>query len=235
MSLPELSIKRPVFATVTLLALILLGLVSYFRMNVDEYPDASLPVVTVRITYEGALPEQIDTQITKKVEEAVGEAKGVKHIRSTSREGEAEIAIDFNLEIDPSMAAQDVRDKLSAIRGELPAGIKEPVIARYDLKAAPVVAIALTSKTASPRELSILVEDVIRPRLQKLDAKWGGSLIDAQIQRALAGEEWPAELVNDVAGLTAADFVILGDNDADIDDSLDLIALATRRPSKGSR
>lgn len=168
MSLSELSIKRPVFATVTLLALILLGTVSYFRMNVDEYPDASLPVVTVRITYEGALPEQIDTQITKKVEEAVGEAKGVKHIRSTSREGEAEIAIDFNLEIDPSMAAQDVRDKLSAIRGELPAGIKEPVIARYDLKAAPVVAIALTSKTASPRELSILVEDVIRPRLQKL-------------------------------------------------------------------
>lgn len=168
MSLSELSIKRPVFATVTLLALILLGLVSYFRMNVDEYPDASLPVVTVRITYEGALPEQIDSQVTKKVEEAVGEAKGVKHIRSTSREGEAEIAIDFNLEIDPSMAAQDVRDKLSAIRNDLPTDIKEPVISRYDLKAAPVVAIALTSQTATARELSVLVEDVIRPRLQKL-------------------------------------------------------------------
>lgn len=168
MSLPELSIKRPVFATVTLLALILLGIVSYFRMNVDEMPDVSFPYVTVSITYEGALPEQIDTQVTKKVEEAVGEAKGVKHIQSTSREGEAEIGIQFNLDIDPSVATQDVRDKVSAIRGELPDTIKEPVIARYDMKAAPVVAIALTSETGNLRELSILVEDVVKPRLQKI-------------------------------------------------------------------
>ena len=145
MSLPEISIKRPVFATVTLLALILLGIVSYFRMNVDEMPDVSYPYVTVSITYEGAQPEQIDSQITKKVEEAVGEAKGVKHIRSTSREGEAEIGVEFNVDIDPAMATQDVRDKVSAIRSELPDNIKEPVIARYDMKAAPVVALALTS------------------------------------------------------------------------------------------
>lgn len=168
MSLPEISIKRPVFATVTLLALILLGIVSYLRMNVDEMPDVSLPYVTVSITYEGALPEQIDTQVTKKVEEAVGEAKGVKHIYSTSREGEAEIGVEFNLDIDPAMATQDVRDKISAIRSELPDTIKEPVIARFDMKAAPVVAIALTSETANLRELSILVEDVIKPRLQKI-------------------------------------------------------------------
>lgn len=168
MSLPEISIKRPVFATVTLLALILLGIVSYLRMNVDEMPDVSYPYVTVSITYEGALPEQIDTQVTKKVEEAIGEAKGVKHIQSTSREGESEIGIQFNLDIDPSVAAQDVRDKISAIRSELPDNIKEPVIARYDMKAAPVVAVALTSETANLRELSILVEDVIKPRLQKI-------------------------------------------------------------------
>lgn len=168
MSLPEISIKRPVFATVTLLALILLGIVSYFRMNVDEMPDVSFPYVTVSIIYEGALPEQIDTQITKKVEEAVGEAKGIKHIQSISREGEAEIGIQFHLDIDPAMAAQDVRDKVSAIRGELPESIKEPIIARYDMKAAPVIAIALTSKTANLRELSILVEDVVKPRLQKI-------------------------------------------------------------------
>lgn len=168
MSLPELSIKRPVFATVTLLALILLGLVSYFNMNVDEMPDATLPYVSVSIVYEGAQPEQIDSQITKKVEEAVGEAKGVKHITSTSREGEAEIGIEFNLSIDPAMATQDVRDKVGAIRSELPDNIKEPVIARYDMKAAPVVAIALTSENANLRELSVLIEDVIKPRLQKL-------------------------------------------------------------------
>lgn len=168
MSLPEISIKRPVFATVTLLALILLGLVSYQSMNVDEMPDISYPYVMVMITYEGTMPEQMDTQVTKKVEEAVGEAKGVKHIQSTSREGESEIGIQFNLDIDPAMATQDVRDKISAIRSELPEGIKEPVIVRYDMKAAPVVAIAFTGESSSLRELSILVEDVIKPRLQKI-------------------------------------------------------------------
>ncbi|MDU2065585.1 MAG: efflux RND transporter permease subunit [Sporomusaceae bacterium] len=168
MSLPEISIKRPVFATVILLALILLGAVSYFRMNVDEMPDTSLPYVSVMITYEGAQPEQVDAQITQKVEEAVGEAKGVKHIRSTSREGEAEIGVEFNLEIDPASAIQDVRDKISAIRSELPDKIKEPVIARFDMKAAPVVAVALTSETANSRELSVFVDDVIKPRLQKI-------------------------------------------------------------------
>ena len=168
MSLTEISIKRPVFATVTLLALILLGVVSYFRMNVDEMPDTTLPYVSVSITYEGAQPEQVDAQITKKVEEAVGEAKGVKHIRSISRDGGAEIGVEFNLDIDPAMAAQDVRDKVSAVRSELPDNIKEPVIERFDMKAAPVVAIAITSETATLRELSILVDDVIKPRLQKI-------------------------------------------------------------------
>ncbi|WP_333595145.1 efflux RND transporter permease subunit [Anaerospora hongkongensis] len=168
MSLPEISIKRPVFATVTLLALILLGIVSYFRMNVDEMPDTTLPYVSVSITYEGAQPEQVDSQITKKVEEAVGEAKGVKHIRSTSREGGAEIGVEFNLDIDPAMATQDVRDKISAIRSELPDNIKEPVIARFDMKAAPVVAIAFTGETVNLRELSIFVDDIIKPRLQKI-------------------------------------------------------------------
>lgn len=168
MSLPEISIKRPVFATVTLLALILLGIVSYFRMNVDEMPDTSFPYVSVSITYEGAQPEQVDTQVTKKVEEAVGEAKGVKHIRSASREGRAEIGVEFNLDIDPAMATQEVRDKISAIRSELPDKIKEPVIARFDMKAAPVVAIAFTSDSVNLRELSVLVDDVIKPRLQKI-------------------------------------------------------------------
>lgn len=168
MNLPEISIRRPVFATVTLLALALLGFVSYFRMNVDEMPDTSLPYVSVSIVYEGAQPGQMDAQVTKKVEEAVGEAKGVKHIRSVSREGAAEIGIEFNLNIDPAAAAQEVRDKVSAVRGQLPDQIKEPVIERFDMKAAPVVAVSLTSETAGIRELSILTEDVIKPRLQKI-------------------------------------------------------------------
>ena len=169
MSLPEISIKRPVFATVVLAALILMGIVNYGKMNVDEMPDTSLPYVSVSITYEGAQSDQVDSQVTQKVEEAVGEARGVKHIESTSREGEAEVNVEFNFGIDPAAAAQEVRDKVSAIRGELPDNVKEPVISRFDMNAQPVVSIAITSETASMREISIFVNDVLKPRLQKIN------------------------------------------------------------------
>ncbi len=169
MSLPEISIRRPVFATVVLAAMILLGIVNYGKMNVDEMPDTSLPYVSVSITYEGAQPDQVDTQVTQKVEEAIGEARGVKHIESTSREGEAEINVEFNFGINPAEAAQDVRDKISAIRGDLPDTIKEPVISRFDMNAQPVVSVAITSETASMREISIFVDDVLKPRLQKIN------------------------------------------------------------------
>ncbi len=168
MSLPEISIKRPVFATVVLAAMILMGIINYGKMNVDEMPDTSLPYVSVSITYEGAQPDQVDAQVTQKVEEAVGEARGVKHIESTSREGEAEINVEFDFGVNPAEAAQEVRDKISAIRGELPDTVKEPVISRFDMNAQPVVSIAITSDTASLREISIFVDDVLKPRLQKI-------------------------------------------------------------------
>ena len=168
MSLPEISINRPVLATVLTLSLVLVGLVSLFRLNIDEYPNMSFPYVTVQISYEGANPEQIDNQITRKVEEAVGESKGVRHITSVSKEGYAEIGIEFNLEINAAEATQDVRDKLSAVRNELPTGISEPVVARYDMHAEPVAAVVLTSEDLNQRELSILVEDQIKSALQQI-------------------------------------------------------------------
>ena len=169
MSLPEISIKRPVLATVILIAMILMGVIHYGRMNVDEMPDTSLPYVSVSITYEGAQPEQVDAQVTQKVEEAIGEACGVKHIESTSREGQAEINVEFNFGMNPAEAAQEVRDKISAIRGELPDTVKEPVISRFDMNAQPVVSLALTADTANLREVSIFVDDVLKPRLQKIN------------------------------------------------------------------
>ncbi len=169
MSLAEISIKRPVLATVVLIAMILMGIIHYGRMNVDEMPDTSLPYVSVSITYEGAQPEQVDAQVTQKVEEAIGEARGVKHIESTSREGQAEINVEFNFGVNPTEAAQEVRDKISAIRGQLPDTIKEPVISRFDMNAQPVVSLALTADTANLREISIFVDDVLKPRLQKIN------------------------------------------------------------------
>ena len=169
MSLSEISIKRPFFATVLLLALILLGIVSYGRMNVDEMPDTSLPYVSISITYEGAQPDQVETQVTQKVEEAVSEARGVKHIESSSREGEAEINVEFNFGVNPAEAAQEVRDKVNAIRGELPDTVKEPVISRFDMNAQAVVTIAMTSETAGLREMTVFVDDVLKPNIQKVD------------------------------------------------------------------
>jgi HAE1 family hydrophobic/amphiphilic exporter-1 len=156
MSLPELSIKRPVLATVMTAALVLLGAVSLLNLGIAEYPNMTYPYVSVQITYEGAKPEQIDSQIVRKVEEAVGEARGVRHITSTSTEGTADIGIGFAMEIDAAAATQEVRDKVSTIRDDLPKGINEPVVARYDMNADPVAAIAITSDTMSQRELSIL-------------------------------------------------------------------------------
>lgn len=168
MSLPELSIRRPVLATVMTLSLVLVGLVSLFRLNIEEYPNMSFPYVTVQITYEGAQPEQVDNQITRKVEEAVGEAKGIKHISSVSREGQSEVGIEFNLEVNAQEAAQDVRDKLGAIRGDLPTGISEPIVSRYDMHAEPVVALVLTSEVLTQRELSIIFDEQIKPSLQQI-------------------------------------------------------------------
>ncbi len=168
MSLPKISISRPVFMTMVLVLLVLLGLVSYQKMDVNEMPDASYPYVSVSVTYEGAQPEQIDEQVVRKIEEAVSEAKGVRHITSTSTEGSADIGIEFKIGIDPSKAAQDVRDKVSAVRGDLPEGVKEPVISRFDMNAAPVAAIALTTQDGDLRELSQFVNDTLKPQLQKV-------------------------------------------------------------------
>ena len=168
MSLPELSIRRPVFMTMVLVLLVLLGIVSYQKMDVNEMPDASYPFVSVSVTYDGAQPEQIDEQVVRKIEEAVSEAKGVRHITSTSTEGSADVGIEFKIGIDPAEAAQDVRDKVSAVRGDLPDGVKEPVISRFDMNAAPVAAIALTTEDGDLRELSAFVNDTLKPQLQKV-------------------------------------------------------------------
>lgn len=168
MNLPELSIQRPVLATVLTIVLTLLGLVSLLHLNLAEYPNMSYPYVTVQVNYEGARPEQMDNQVVRKIEEAVGEALGVRHITSKSQEGHAEIGIEFAMEVDPAVATQEVRDKVSAIKSELPTGIEEPVVARYDMNSEPVAAIALTSVKLSQRELSILVEETVKPALQQI-------------------------------------------------------------------
>ena len=176
MILTDISLKRPVFATVTILALITLGLVSYLSLNLDEWPDLEFPFVTVKVVHKGASPEQIDSKIIQKVEEAVSSVSGVKHITSSSREGLALTTIEFTLETSAATAAQDVRDKISRVRGDLPTDCDEPVIMRFDPAESPVVSVALTGNL-SIREMTTLVDDVIKRRLETIS---GVGSIDVQ-------------------------------------------------------
>jgi len=168
MILTEISLKRPVLATVTILALVILGFVSYLSLNIDEWPDVEFPYVTVQVPYKGAAPEQVDSKVIQKIEEAVSSISGVKHIYSTAAEGVATTTVEFTLETSPNIAAQDVRDKIGRIRGELPEDSDEPVIMRFDPSEAPIVSIGLISDKLSIREMTTLVNDVIKRRLETI-------------------------------------------------------------------
>lgn len=168
MKITEISLKRPVFATVMILALVVLGLFSYINLNVDEYPNVEIPVVAIRVSYPGASPEQVESKVTQKVEDAVSVIPGVDHISSTVKEGISTTVIQFTMETDPASAAQDVRDKLGRLQGSLPTDADTPIVSRYDPNDTAVASIALTGNI-SPRELTILANDIVAKRLESID------------------------------------------------------------------
>ena len=168
MILSDLSIKRPVFATVMILALVVVGIFSYRRLAVEMFPNVEFPVVSVVTTFAGASPETVERELSKRIEEAVNQVAGVKHVMSTSREGVSTVVVEFRLEEKVNDAAQEVRAKLSSIRGTLPTGIEEPIIQKLDFNAAPVAALAVQSTTLSPRELTVLVEKKIKKRFESV-------------------------------------------------------------------
>jgi HAE1 family hydrophobic/amphiphilic exporter-1 len=146
MLLSDVSIKRPVFAAVMMLALVTLGAFSYRRLRVDMFPDVEVPVVTIVTKFPGAAPESVEREVTKRIEEAVNPISGVKRVVSTSRESVSNVVVEFHLETEINDAAQETRAKVSAIRGELPNGIEEPVIQKYDFASMPAVSFAMRSE-----------------------------------------------------------------------------------------
>ncbi|HQQ77179.1 MAG TPA: efflux RND transporter permease subunit, partial [Thermoanaerobaculia bacterium] len=168
MFLSNLSIKKPVFATVLMLALVTLGVFSYRRLAIDMFPDVEIPVLSIFTRFPGASPETVEREVTKKLEQAVNPISGVKHVFSTSREGLSTVIIEFNLEVKINDAAQDARAKISAIRNDLPQGIEEPVIQKLDIGGMAVVALAVRSDAMTPRELTTLVDRKVKRRLENL-------------------------------------------------------------------
>ncbi|MBP2033589.1 hydrophobe/amphiphile efflux-1 (HAE1) family protein [Clostridium algifaecis] len=168
MFLTNITLKRPVFITVIIIALLALGVVSYVGLPVDQLPDVDMPTVNVTITQSGASPDQIESKITKKVEDAVGQISGVQHVSSTITEGVSNTTISFELEKSSAEALQDVKDKVSNIRGNLPKDINEPTVSKYDSSASPIFSLAVTGKMSSS-EMSQLVDDNIVKKLQTIN------------------------------------------------------------------
>ena len=168
MFLSNLSIKRPIFATVMMLALVTLGIFSYRRLAIDMFPDVEIPVVSVVTKFPGSSPETVERELSKRIEEAVNPISGVKHVMSTSRESVSTVVIMFHLEVRINDAVQEVRAKVGAIRGNLPQGIEDPIIQKLDFSALPVVSLAVRSERLSPQDLTTLVEKKIKRRFENI-------------------------------------------------------------------
>jgi HAE1 family hydrophobic/amphiphilic exporter-1 len=168
MFLSNLSIKRPIFATVMMLALVTLGIFSYRRLAIDMFPDVEIPVVSVVTKFPGSSPETVERELSKRIEEAVNPISGVKHVMSTSRESVSTVVIMFHLEVRINDAVQEVRAKVGAIRGNLPQGIEDPIIQKLDFSAFPIVSLAVRSERLSPRDLTTLVEKKVKRRFENI-------------------------------------------------------------------
>jgi len=168
MWLADTSIKRPVFATMFIMALVVLGLVSYPSIGVDLFPKVDFPIATVTTTLKGASPEIMDVDVTDRIEEAVNTVNGVKTITSASQESASRVTIEFVLERDIDLAVQDVREKVAAIRSKLPDDIGEPVIEKVDADSSPVLWLNLSGQR-SIRDLSTYADEVLKEQLQKIN------------------------------------------------------------------
>ncbi len=168
MWLADTSVKRPVFATMVIMALVVLGAVSYPEIGVDLFPKVDFPIVTISTHLKGASPEVIDVDITDKIEGAVNTINGVKSITSSSTEGDSRITVEFVLERDIDLAVQDVREKVALIRNKLPQDIDEPRIAKVDPDATAVMWLNLSGQK-TVRELSTYVDEVLKEQLQRIN------------------------------------------------------------------
>src|SRR5512137_1811878 len=156
MFLSNLSIKRPVFATMMMAALMVLGLFSLRRLPLDEMPDVELPFLMIQTVYAGAGPESVEREVTKKIEEAINPIEGVKRMESSSVEGVSTIFVEFELGTKLMDAQSDVRAKLDALRPTLPTDIETPVVSRFDFRQSPIISLALSGEGWAMRDLTQL-------------------------------------------------------------------------------
>ncbi|HEX8097359.1 MAG TPA: efflux RND transporter permease subunit, partial [Pyrinomonadaceae bacterium] len=164
--LAEICIRRPVFATMIILALVVVGASSYFKLGVDRFPSVDLPTISIRTNLAGASPEEMESEISQPIEEAVNTVDGIDQLRSVSGQGTSFVMVTFNLDRDIDAAAQDVRDRVNTVIRSLPPDTLPPVVQKFDNDSTPVISIAL-SADRSIRELTELGDKVVRVQLER--------------------------------------------------------------------
>jgi multidrug efflux pump len=202
MVLSTLSIRRPVLATVMSLMIVLIGLVAYQRLPVREYPNIDEPVVTVETTYRGASAEIIESRITTPLEESLSGIEGIEVLSSISRQERSQITLRFRTTRNADSAANDVRDRVARVRNQLPDEIDEPVVAKVEADAQPIIYLAFSSDRHSALEVTDIADRLVKPRLQTLDGVAEARLFGA---RKFAMRLWLDPVRIAAYGLTAAD------------------------------
>src|SRR3954447_1771725 len=179
----EICIRRPVFAAMIILALVVVGAASYSRLGVDRFPSVDLPTVSVRTALPGSSTEETEAEVSQKIEEAVNTVEGIQELRSVSSGGTSFVIATFNLERDIDTAAQDIRDRVSSVVRNLPDDTLPPVIAKFNNDSSPVMTVAL-SGNRSLRELTEYADKVVKVQLERASGV-GEVQIVGGLQRAI--------------------------------------------------
>lgn len=181
--LAEICIRRPVFAAMLILGLVVVGLASYFRLGVDRFPSVDLPTVSVRTVLQGASPEEVEVQVSQRIEEVVNTIEGINELRSISGHGSSIILVTFNLDRDIEAATQDVRDRVAMVLRNLPRDTEPPIISKFNNDLSPVLTLALSGQRTI-RELTELADKVVRIQLER-SAGVGEVRIVGGLERAI--------------------------------------------------
>jgi multidrug efflux pump len=202
MQFAERFIRRPVLASMVSLGLVLVGAIGYSRLPVREFPDADPPIASVTVVLPGASPQVMESAVTDVLEEELSSLEGLRSMSSASQEERSTITLEFTLDRDIEAAAQDVRDKVSRVRGLLPEDIEEPVVAKQEADAFPIMFLALTSKSYGLMELSDIADRQLKPRLQTIPGVSGAPIYG---ERRFAMRVWLSPRELNARGLTAQD------------------------------
>jgi len=211
--LPRLAVQRPVLATMLIVILVVLGAFSFFQLRTDLYPDVEIPVISITTIYPGAGPEEVGTQLSEPIEDAISTLGNLNRLTSFSRENLSILILEFELGVNTDLMAIDVKDKVDAIRASLPADAQAPVVQKFDLDAAPILNLALSGPQGADR-LFNLADDQIRERLSRVPGVADVQVVGGRDREVLVTvypdrlEAWGLS-IQDIIGLIRAENLVI--------------------------